>query len=452
MHPLCAWFAGMCIETRLTDVTFQATQRNGNYPAGITFSWHCLEHTPEVHRGQDVRKLQVTLRRKYRINEDDLEGMPGKTKRYKKPASAPKPKPPPPVIKDLSKDTYHRICACCLGPLPNAQAAKAPAKSGAASATTSAVDAASTAGSITTSTTAAAAAEEGGDEEIKESDVDAMAVVKNEHSVSTLALTKDVVTCFVCKAACHVACHVRTGGKAGDAENPKFQCDSCARDVDDPRCIFCPRRGGLFKPTSDGRWCHVYCGNSLGGVSRLAGDTDLRIVPKAFAKQKCCICSRKYGSVVKCQAVGCNNYFHTLCGEKTGRGYYRVRNGIMTAFCAEHVPDGIEKVAGGYWVDGYEACRLRYTLERARLIMDTLNRREKYKRSLSRLEGEAFESKFWWLLDKAKGRKPRKITSGTATGPGAAGAGIDDAMDEEGGEGAADDDGGDGAWPDRVRD
>ena len=108
------------------------------------------------------------------------------------------------------------------------------------------------------------------------------------------------------------------------------------------------------------------------------------------------------------------------------------------------MPDGIEKVAGGYWVDGYEACRLRYTLERARLIMDTLNRREKYKRLSSRLEGEAFESKFWWLLDKAKGRKPRKITSSTATGPGVAGAGIDDAMDEEGGEGAADDDGSDG--------
>ena len=284
-----------------------------------------------------MRKLQVTLRRKYRINEDDLEGMPGKTKRYKKPPRAPKPQATT-ACDQLCAQQGHLPSHLCVLFGPSAQRTSCQGACQvwwAASATTSAVDAAYTAGSITTSTTAAAAAEEGGDEEIKESDVDAMAVVKNEHSVSTLAPTKDVVTCSVCKAACHVACHVRTGGKAGDAENPKFQCDPCARDVDDPRCIFCPRRGGLFKPTSDGRWCHVYCGNSLGGVSRLAGDTDLRIVPKAFAKQKCCICSRKYGSVVKCQAVGCNNYFHTLCGEKTGRGYYRVRNGIMTAFCAE---------------------------------------------------------------------------------------------------------------------
>ena len=38
----------------------------------------------------------------------------------------------------------------------------------------------------------------------------------------------------------------------------------------------------------------------------------------------------------------------------------------------------------------------------------------KYKRSLSKVEAEAFESKFYWLLDKAKGRKTRKMASGTA--------------------------------------
>ena len=58
MHPLCGWFAGVYLETRITDVTFQALQRGGNYPAGISFSWHCLEHTPEVHRGHEQRKMQ----------------------------------------------------------------------------------------------------------------------------------------------------------------------------------------------------------------------------------------------------------------------------------------------------------------------------------------------------------------------------------------------------------
>ena len=32
MHPLCAWFAGQYLETLLTDVTFQAVHRGGNYP------------------------------------------------------------------------------------------------------------------------------------------------------------------------------------------------------------------------------------------------------------------------------------------------------------------------------------------------------------------------------------------------------------------------------------
>ena len=77
----------------------------------------------------------------------------------------------------------------------------------------------------------------------------------------------------------------------------------------------------------------------------------------------------------------------------------------MSTYCAEHIPEGIEKVTAGYFMDGYEACRLRYTLERGRLIADTLLRREKFKKALAKAEEEAFTQRFWRLLDKAKGRK-----------------------------------------------
>ena len=47
-------------------------------------------------------------------------------------------------------------------------------------------------------------------------------------------------------------------------------------------------------------------------------------------------------------------------------------------YYSEHVPQNIEKISAGYWVDGYEAQRLRYSLDRACLILDQVMRREKY--------------------------------------------------------------------------
>ena len=160
---------------------------------------------------------------------------------------------------------------------------------------------------------------------------------------------KGVVTCSVCKAVSHVECHVRAGRmqlmqRIRNISVMLVLAMSAIRDV------FIAQGGGLFKPTSDGRWCHIYCGNSLGGVSRLAGNTDLRIVPKAFVKQKCCICTQKYGFVVKCQAHGCNSYFHSLCGEEDWSRLLPCARWRYYRFLLEHLPDGIEK--GSRWVLG----------------------------------------------------------------------------------------------------
>ena len=72
-------------------------------------------------------------------------------------------------------------------------------------------------------------------------------------------------------------------------------------------------------------------------------------------------------------------------------------------------PESVDRLHDGcYLVDGGELHRLRASLDRARVILDTLLRREKYKLRLCRLEGECFQSQFQRLLDKAKGRKSQR--------------------------------------------
>jgi hypothetical protein len=423
-HPLCAWFAGAYVETTVTDVTFQASERGGNYPAGLTFAFYCSDHAPGAASSADVRATQKKLRGKYRIKDDDLEGMPGKKRHYRRAYTPRAPKPPPPVVKDLNKDAYHRVCGLCIGALHQGGAVKRPA----ARPTLAAADSGTPAADASSGSSSSSAMDEEGEGEGESkpaaaavtaaSDADADAVVvkmegeatepttSSSSSTSVVPVDKALVTCSTCKVSCHAKCHIKCGGSAMDAGSSLYQCDTCSRSLEDPRCIFCPRRGGLFKPTPDGKWAHAFCANSCPGQTCVRGGMVQQFaLPKQAARQKCNICNRKEGFVVRCVALGCNNYFHTLCGEKSGRGYHRVRAGAMSSYCSEHIPEGIERVNSGYFVDGYEACRLRYTLERGRLIVDTLLRREKFKKALARTESDAFTHRFWRLLDKAKGRR-----------------------------------------------
>ena len=83
----------------------------------------------------------------------------------------------------------------------------------------------------------------------------------------------------------------------------------------------------------------------------------------------------------------------------------RSRLGEKAAYCFAHLPEGVERLPSGHWVDGFEIERLRYGLERARLILDVLIRREKYKRMLCKAETELLSLRFHKALDKAKKRK-----------------------------------------------
>jgi hypothetical protein len=102
-------------------------------------------------------------------------------------------------------------------------------------------------------------------------------------------------------------------------------------------------------------------------------------------REKCAVCNRKQGVTVQCCFVGCAAHFHPICGGRSGRGLIRIRGGERIAYCAEHIPEGVERLSSGYWVDGTELTRLRFTLDRARTLLDVLVRRERYKKMLCKV-------------------------------------------------------------------
>jgi hypothetical protein len=226
------------------------------------------------------------------------------------------------------------------------------------------------------------------------------------------ALASYTYTCSGCKLVVHKGCVV--GHRPDDGAD--WQCDVCLlRQLspnDEPphiTCALCPRRGGYFKRTTDFKWAHVYCAQATPGQVRVLADgkIEIRAVPKENRKEKCVVCNRKNGACVQCNFVGCSTQFHPICGARSGKGCIRTRQGERIAYCYAHLPEGLERMPSGHWVDGYEIERLRYGLERARLILDVLVRREKHKKMLCKAETELFSIRFHKMLDKAKKRKPK---------------------------------------------
>jgi len=81
--------------------------------------WHSnfsVIYTVRQATDTTLRQQQRDIRAKYRIKEEDLEGLPGRRRRQK---SKPKQNRAVAVnvVKDLAIDVYDRTCGCCLGPL-----------------------------------------------------------------------------------------------------------------------------------------------------------------------------------------------------------------------------------------------------------------------------------------------------------------------------------------------
>eukprot|EP01083_Nonionella_stella_P066615 175596_1 len=161
-------------------------------------------------------------------------------------------------------------------------------------------------------------------------------------------------------------------------------------------CCLCPRRGGAFKPTDDGRWAHVACAVwipevSFGNQRLMQPVTQVGSVLPQRSHLRCYLCKRGGGACIQCSAT-CVEPFHPICGLFAGN-FMKIRPtsaGVMLlAFCKDHTPPPEINVPVP---ESYTTlARLRLDLDRARTLMDLIRKRERVKRGSLRAAFAVFE-------------------------------------------------------------
>jgi hypothetical protein len=245
--------------------------------------------------------------------------------------------------------------------------------------------------------------------------------IQEASAATAMGTDRRVLACQQCGINVHFGCLQSVAPSSAHALQANnyttpWSCSLCATnsDVLTVDCALCPRHGGIFCPTIDHTMVHPYCARTLSQVvveSNSQEDVlDLKqFVKDANRKQKCGICNRKKGLCLPCSEVGCQVYFHPLCGLRSGKGFVRVsnKNSVHSreAFCQDHIPPGIEMSSTGFWIDGYELGHMRHSLDRARIILDMLIKREKFKKAICKTELDLFTHRFNKAFARATGKK-----------------------------------------------
>lgn len=159
-------------------------------------------------------------------------------------------------------------------------------------------------------------------------------------------------------------------------------------------------------------------------------ELDVEGIPRDVKKTRCSLCGRgKHGAYLKCQNGGCSYTFHPLCAAREARapkifiasrahkigGTHPNPSQGPPAYCADHLPYGVDRDASGFWCDGYEMVRLRNTLDRGRTLADIMMRREKVRKFLAKAEGDLFAARVSALIAMCKAG----AGAGAGTGAGA---------------------------------
>lgn len=252
----------------------------------------------------------------------------------------------------------------------------------------------------------------------KQSDALAMNGKQKQEKTSSTESIPSILSCKKCTLTIHRDCYIGSVEFPDKSNYSSWLCDNCklitvpseSTTTQPPTCVLCPRRGGYVRITNEASTAHVYCAKACPGNTSVSTDgiIEMKSIAKEFKKQKCCICNRKSGVCIRCSTLGCDSYFHPICGIRSGKGYVHTRMGESVNFCSAHIPEGIVRLSSGHWIDGYEVQRLRYSLDRARIIFDVMLKREKLKRSWYKSQTEDFDSRFRRRLDQATGNKHNK--------------------------------------------
>lgn len=385
-HLLCAWFRGAFVSVDLTDRSFWGHGKNReDYPAGLHVRAYCLQHCPQ---GAHDRLEQVQLRAKYRLKENDQHG-PKRHHAYKKRAYTYGGMQGGKSLgghQGLNPDSYHRYaCAICME--PKAKLVESTDKVTIAAATT------------------VVAQELGGGVEVGETKESAKGRPDSlKTSAAKAAETAEgaLIVCSRCDMSVHRTCYsyFQEPPTRTSSCQAEWLCQTCVGEQQDlgsgGSCALCPRRGGLLVPTNDRniRWVHAFCAEHNGPLVFKAGRSpilsqlaavDIRNVGKEAKKaSKCGVCSRKNsGLCLRCAHPSCSVQFHPLCAKLDG-WYFEAepRGEAPVVLCPGHVPHGVYRGLNGQYFDMKTTANLRKNLDRARLIIDLVRKREKVKKAL----------------------------------------------------------------------
>lgn len=157
--------------------------------------------------------------------------------------------------------------------------------------------------------------------------------------------SNQIIYCDRCDVPVHVGCYI------DEDKLPQTElwfCDTCEANKDPSTlaCVFCPRRGGAYKKTSEpGVWAHVQCANWITdvGYKRRLKCYDLDVMDQKRFKLVCEPCGRVgQGACIQCAYKLCrvaghvpcvldpnSGFTHTIIGNKAGAADWLV-------FCPKH--------------------------------------------------------------------------------------------------------------------
>ncbi|KAL5720376.1 hypothetical protein ACHQM5_013049 [Ranunculus cassubicifolius] len=152
-----------------------------------------------------------------------------------------------------------------------------------------------------------------------------------------------IVFCDGCNLMVHANCY----GNPLIQEIPEgdWFCATCSSQKD-CSCCLCPVKGGVMKPTIDGKWAHILCALLVPEVffkdSEGREGIDCSQVPKKRWEKICYVCGFVNGCAIECSEPKCSLAFHVTCGlnEDLCIEYKEGRRGkggdIVAGFCKSH--------------------------------------------------------------------------------------------------------------------
>ena len=133
-----------------------------------------------------------------------------------------------------------------------------------------------------------------------------------------------IIFCDECNLSVHQSCY---GSGARRIPNGAWYCDACtySRRTGSKQlqeCVFCPRRGGALKRTSDFRWAHIVCGLWIPEAEFLDPEGRDIIDPFSVNEKRlelsCSLCNKPGGACIQCKAPRCLTAFHASCARHNG--------------------------------------------------------------------------------------------------------------------------------------